>query len=117
MKHFARISGLHCNLEKTAVIPIGGNYNINDKLCPELTLSWEDKFTLLGFQIDNRLKLLNDNYEKCFKKVHEISRRWTRYRFSLKGRITIAKTFLLLQLTYVASVLDPSPSTYDLLEE
>ena len=34
LKHFARISGLHCNLEKTAVIPIGGNYNTNDKLCP-----------------------------------------------------------------------------------
>ena len=72
-------------LEKTAVIPIGGNYNTNDRLCPELTLSWEDKFTLLGFQIDNRLRLLNDNYEKCFKKVHEIGRKWARYRLSLKG--------------------------------
>ena len=45
LKLFARISGLQCNLEKTAVIPIGGNYDINDKLCPELTLSWEDNFT------------------------------------------------------------------------
>ena len=70
LKHFARISGLQCNLEQNAVIPIGGNYDINDKLCPELALSWEDKFTLLGFQIDSRLKLLNKNYEKCFKKVH-----------------------------------------------
>ena len=68
MKHFARISGLRCNLEETAVIPIGGKYDINDKLCPELALSKEDKFTLLGFQNDNRLKHLNDNYEKCFKK-------------------------------------------------
>ena len=59
-------------MKKTAVIPIGGNY---DKLYPELALSWEDKFTLLGFQIDNRLKHLNGNYEKCLKKVHEISRR------------------------------------------
>ena len=55
-KHFARISGLQCNLEKTAVIPISGNDDINDKLCPDLALSWEKKFTLLGFQIDNRLK-------------------------------------------------------------
>ena len=102
MKHFARISGLQCNWEKTAVIPIGGKYDINDKLCPELALSWENKFTLLGFQIDSRLKLRNKNYEKFFKKVHEISRRWARYRLSLKGRITIAKTFLLPQFTYVA---------------
>ena len=66
-------------MEKTAVIPIGGNYDINNMLCPELALSWENKFTLLGFQIHSRLKLLNENYEKCFKKVHEISRRWARY--------------------------------------
>ena len=61
MIHFARISGHQCNLEKTDVIPIGGNYDINDKLCPELALSWENEFTLLGFQIDNRLKELNEN--------------------------------------------------------
>ena len=35
LKHFARISGLQCNLEKTAVIQIGGNYDINNKLCSE----------------------------------------------------------------------------------
>ena len=67
----------------------------------------------LGFQINNRLKNLNDNYEKCIKKVHEISRRWARYRFLLKGRITIAKTLLLPQFTYVVSVLDPSASKND----
>ena len=100
-------------MHKCAVIPIGGNYDINDKLCPELALTWEDKFTLLGFQRDSRLKLLNENYDKCFKKVHEIGRKLARYRLSLKGHITIAKTFLSPQFTYVASVLDPSPSTYN----
>ena len=40
LKHFARISGLQCNLEKTSVIPIGGNSDITDRLCPELALSW-----------------------------------------------------------------------------
>ena len=78
LKHFARISGLQCNMEKTAVISISGNYDINHKLCPELALRWEDKFTVLGFQIDGRLKLLDDTMQKCFKKVHEISRRWAR---------------------------------------
>ena len=32
-------------------------------------------------------------------------------------RIAIAKTFLLPQFTYVASVLDPSPSTYDTINK
>ena len=62
---------------------------------------------------DGALFDLNDHYEKCFKKVHEIGRRWVRYRLSIKGHITIAKTFLLPQFTYAASVLDPSASTYD----
>ena len=57
-KKLAETFRLQCNLEKTAVIPISGNYDINDKLCLELALSWE-----------NRLKDLNDNNEKCFKKV------------------------------------------------
>ena len=50
------------------MIPIHGNYDVNDKLCPELALSWENKFTMLEFQINNRLKELNENYEKCYKK-------------------------------------------------
>ena len=33
--HFERIFGLQCNLEKTLVNPIGGNYDITDRLCPE----------------------------------------------------------------------------------
>ena len=65
LKHLARISGLQCNLDKTSVIPIGGNYDIEDKLCPELALSWENNFTLLGFQIDTKLEKLDVNYKKC----------------------------------------------------
>ena len=56
LKHLARISGLQCNMKQTAVIPIGGIYDINDKWSPKLAFSWENKITLLGFQIDNRLK-------------------------------------------------------------
>ena len=82
MEHFARISGLQCNLDKNSVIPIGGNFDIEDKLCPELALSWENNFTLLGFQIDNRLEKLDVNYKKCYQKIHEINRKWARYRLS-----------------------------------
>ena len=94
------------------MIPIGGNYDINDKLRPDLALRWKNQLTLLGFQIDDRLKELNENYKKCNKKVHEIRRRWARYGLSLKGLLTIAKAFLLPQFGYVASVPnDPNNST------
>ena len=67
MEHFAKISGLQCNSDQTSVISIGGNFNIDDKLCPNLSLSWENSFILL-----------------------ETGRRWARYKLCLKGRITIA---------------------------
>ena len=38
LENFARI-GLQCNLDKTFVILIGGNFDIEDKLCPELALT------------------------------------------------------------------------------
>ena len=85
LKQFANISGLQCNLEKTSVIPIGGNFDTSDKLCPELSLKWESEFTLLGFQIDSRLNNYDVNYQKCFERVHAISRKWARYQISLKG--------------------------------
>ena len=42
-----------------------------------------------------------------------IARKWPRYQLSLKDRIMIAKTFLLPQFTYIASVLAPDTKTYD----
>ena len=62
IKHFHSISGLACNLDKTSVIPIGTNTNINDKLCHELDMVWEENFTILGFEIDNKLCKLDKNY-------------------------------------------------------
>ena len=54
----------------------------------------------------------DDNYEKLYEKMYGISRKWARYQLSLKGRMTIAKTFLLPQFTYIALVLDPSDKSY-----
>ena len=43
LKSFAEISGLQCNFDQTSVIPIGGNFDTNDRIC--------NKLSLLGFQI------------------------------------------------------------------
>ena len=51
ISNFAKISGLHCNVEKTVVVPIGNNFNPNDKICKELKLTWDTQFTILGFEI------------------------------------------------------------------
>ena len=43
--------------------------------------------------------------------------KWARYQLSLKVKITIAKTFMLPQFTYIASALDPSDSAYDVIDK
>ena len=59
---FHNISGLACNLDKTVVIPIGQNTNKNDTLCADLGMEWNDNFTILGFEIDNKLIHLQKNF-------------------------------------------------------
>ena len=71
---FAKMSGLHCIVEKTAVVSIGGNFDPKDKLCPDLGLTWDTCFTILGFDIDNRLKHLDRNLNKIHDKVNKINR-------------------------------------------
>ena len=82
LKHFARISGLQFNLEKTSVVPIGANFDTSDRLCTDLALIWKSEFTLFGFQIDSRLNKLDDNYEKCFTDL-QISIAWELWQILL----------------------------------
>ena len=107
IQHFHTISGLACNMDKTSVVPIGTNTNTKDKLCTDLNMIWEDTFTILGFEIDNKLEKLNNNYQKIKDKLKSIITKWRPYHLSLRGRLTIAKTKLLSQVTYISTVLTP----------
>ena len=111
IKHFHHISGLQCNIDKTQVIPIGKNSDKNDTICKELKMVWEDTFTILGFEIDNRLQKLEINFEKAKAKIQALIRKWKPYHLSLRGRLTIAKTKLISQITYISTVLTPSQSS------
>ena len=66
----------------------------------------KQNFTILGFTIDNKLAKLNQNFSKCNDKVKALISKWRSYNLSINGRITIAKTILLPQYTYIGSVLD-----------
>ena len=60
-----------------------------------------------GFlSLDNRLKELQNNFQRIYDKVEKKIGFWIRYGLTLKGRITVAKSLLLSQYTYVATILD-----------
>ena len=56
---------------RTLPIPIGTNMDLTDDniLCPELGLKLETEFTILGFEIENKLANLNATFKKCTAKV------------------------------------------------
>ena len=69
---------------------------------------WDDTFTILGFEIDNKLEKLDTNFTKVKDRIKALIRKWKPYHLSLRGRITIAKTKLVSQITYISTVLNPS---------
>ena len=106
IEEFHTLSGLKCNLDKTVVIPIGANTDKHDSMCPDLNLKWDDKFTLLGFELDNKLESLDNNFQKCLHRAKRLVVKWRKYFLSILGRITVAKSMILSQFTYVVSVLE-----------
>ena len=74
----------------------------------DLNLKWVDSFTVLGNNIDNRLKHLQDNFHRIFEKVDKKIGFWIRYGLTFQGRITVAKSLLLslyLLILYVVQLL------------
>ena len=110
IQQFHKISGLACNIDKTSVIPIGKQSDKTDQICKDLKMVWEDTFTILGFQIDNKLEKLDTNFDRAKEKIKALIRKWKPYHLSLRGRITIAKTKLISQIIYISTVLTPKAS-------
>jgi hypothetical protein len=117
IQDFHTISGLACNLDKTHVIPIGRLNDPKDIICPELGITWSDHFTILGFDIDNKPSQLNSNFTKIHVKIKGSARSWAPYKLSLRGRLTISKTMMCSQLTYVSTVLSPTTVQLNSIQE
>merc|ERR1712208_115617 len=100
---FHAVSRLKCNLDKTCVIPVR-NF-AKGTMCEDLNLKWVDSFTVQGINIDNRLNKLQDNFQRMYDKVDNKIGTWIRYGLTFQGRITVAKSLLLSQYTYVATIL------------
>merc|ERR1712215_71318 len=82
-----------------------GNF-ANETMCKDLNFKWTDSFTVLGITIDNRLKHLQENFHRIYEKVDKKIGFWIRYGLTFQGRISVAKSLLLSQYTYVATILD-----------
>lgn len=108
LNSFGIISGLCTNVEKSTMMRIG-NYHGN--LAPEIVglgFALVDSMKLLGFEISNDLNSLSSNFDKSISRMRQIVGNWSRFRLSLPGKISIAKSLLLPQITYPGAILTPT---------
>ena len=107
LEFFRAISGLRLNYKKTEALWIGANAGSEEKLCPENDLRWmSDKVKTLDVWLSTDPEtMLKANYEEKITKLKASLGCWELRRLSLLGKITVLKSLIVSQLTYILSPL------------
>jgi hypothetical protein len=106
LKTFADISGLKCNVEKSQIMLTGTQ--MVPEYIQESGFSLVNIVTILGFEITRDPGELDRNFDKAIEKIEKIARFWSRFKLSLAGRIMVAKSLMLSQITYYGSIISLS---------
>ena len=100
LSDFESISGLGCNLEKTALMQVGSELPVPQEII-NMGFEIKDEITLLGAKIQNRGVCYAANPPIILQKIRKQGNFWKRFNLSLPGRINVAKTFLYSQINYL----------------
>ena len=109
LTNFYKLSGLKISISKTKAIWFGNKCNSDEILCPDLSLKWVRKFTLLGINFNNNLDNMQNNFTDKIDKVEKMLSNWTYRYLTPFGKVTIIKTLGLSQLSHIALVI-PNPN-------
>jgi hypothetical protein len=115
LSDFSKLSGLECNIEKSAMMQVGIIADLNDEIINS------------GFRIEKSLKILGstlvgnctnfeENWDAITAKIQQQINIWSRFNLSLNGRINIAKTMLYSQINYNGCYL-PIPADHSQIWE
>ena len=66
--------------------------------------------------MDQKLANINSNFDLVHENVEKLISKWQCYKLTVQGRITITKSLLLSQYTYVGTVLDMNKCQTDLIQ-
>ena len=115
LEFFRAISGLRLNYKKTEALWIGANAGSEEKLCPENDLRWmSDKVKTLGVWLSTDPEImLKANYEEKITRLKASLGCWELRRLSLLGKITVLKSLIVSQLTYILSPLPTNQCAID----
>ena len=106
---FKSLSGLEINENKTQLIPLGSNRHDLERFRNRMRnlCSYEvtDSTKILGITFNSNLDNINSNWHNAFEKMENIIKFWKQFNLSIIGRVNIAKTYLLPQLSFIANCL------------
>ena len=104
LTEYETISGLTCNLEKTALMVVGNNDQVPQEII-DIGFELQSEITLLGAKIKNTGICYEGNGTVIIEKIRRQTNFWKRFNLSLPGRINVAKTFLYSQINYLGCFL------------
>ena len=114
--NFYLLSGLRMNLAKTSIVPVAAA-RLNQDFCDAITeegFILSNSFTVLGYKIDNQLKELRQNIKTILSKMERISSFWSKFsNITIFGRLALAKTYLISQLSYLSPILSFSQNDFN----
>jgi Reverse transcriptase (RNA-dependent DNA polymerase) len=103
---FYLISGLKCNYDKTMLMPMLAISGEESAMLTNLGFKVTTEITLLGATVYNELNRIPENVGKIREKILNQISFWERFKLSLPGRISTAKTYLISQINYLGCVFD-----------
>jgi len=100
---FYGTSGLQLNKNKTQLMVVGCDEYVIGEMIDGITIVGEIK--VLGLYIDRKLEALDRNWMDAIRKISKIANFWKLQRLNISGRILVAKTFMLSQVTFYMGTL------------
>jgi len=106
LENFGKLSGLYINREKTHIMITGKEWEGGEDI-EGITIKRECK--LLGLMLDYKLENIGKNWDNCVQKISGLINYWNQFNLTLTGRIMVAKTFLLSQVTFFLGIIEIGP--------
>jgi hypothetical protein len=101
LAEFGKLSGLYINVEKTHIMITGQEWEGQDTV---EGIKIQKECRLLGVNIDYKGKNIHSNWEKCKTKIRGLINFWSQYNLTLTGRVLVAKTFLISQVSFYLGI-------------
>ena len=118
LDHFANISGLRVNVDKTNAVWFGSMKESGARLCEDIMVNWvnaQDTFKVLGIYFSTNLRSIALlNYNRVLLSLRKDTALWSKRNLTVLGRVTVVKSLLMSKLTHcVLTIPDPPKHIVD----